>query len=219
MYDCVSDLRNNIDTIVGLLRSYYSEKEIKSTHSNSQDMEKFGFIKERQRNILNISPVGLVYCETQETLEREAIKRIQILFYCVEDIYPFWILLKLLYENRELTRENVNNIMDIPVEEIREYLEGRKRITLSNKSFSKDKTEMYTYIANFMVNTGFVSSEKEGRRLSKLVLREDKNKFIQRILRRYPTINKKTNETLYRELYQSDGLEEKIDKFLMGVDQ
>lgn len=214
LYDTVIHLRNNIDTLLKKLVKYEKTGEIKLTHSNYKDLEKLGFLVNK-RSELSLTPIGKEYVSCNDGSKKEAIKRVQILFYNFSDIYPFWILLFILNEYKQLSREQINDILNIKLEYIEDILNNNfdviERIEFLTKDY-EDQTETFGYVSNFIENTGLVEIIKDGRRKAGLKIIDKYQKFINRLLKNYPKIDKEKIE----EIYKSNKIDYKIRMFLSG---
>lgn len=180
---------------------FYSESDLDNKFHKSKlpDLAKVGFVtKNTENKYFSLSPVGLQYAEAMlvgDDTTKKLIKRVQILFYKVNDnIYPYWIMLYLIRKFDGLTYELIEKILDLPLEQILDY----ENITLDMlNSVAATGNKHASYISSYLKATNICYEDNE----KCILIKERYLDYIDTILMEFPAMFK--NDDKYRDLYCS----------------
>ena len=207
LLDTLKNLKNKLGT---LLQKLQDRSIPESDHSTSKDLEKLCFFRQDK----SISSIGKKYLHSSLE-DRKIIKTVQILFYNFGYIYPFWILAFFINkygDKREISKKELNYILGLEIEEIKFIVKGEKKFSLCQA----DEEFSTFYIRDFLDNLNIIERINSGTSREKIRIKLEYIRYADYIFKVYPKLNKESNFKAYRELYESDNLNKKIETFLLG---
>lgn len=194
---------------------YYSKEELENKFHKSKlpDLGKIGFVNRIARGgPFLLTPVGEQYVEAMENEDniiKELIKRIQVLFYRIDDnVYPYWIILYLMNKFDVLTNELIEKILSLPLEQLLDYenftLEMFNGIEILGNPHA-------SYIFSYLKATNLCYEDtRDGEKV--LLIKEEYHDYVNTILMGYPAVFENDDE--YRDLYCSKVDDQKIFNLL-----